>query len=54
MASTLFMLNTMLFLVAAYNATGIWTKLWMVVSVACSVASVYCAVKERRDGREDV
>ena len=46
MASTLFLLNTIVFMVAAHNATGDWAKLFVLVSVACFAAAVYC--RERK------
>ena len=52
MASTLFLLNTIVFMVAAHNATGDWAKLFVLVSVACFAAAVYCAVEERRERKE--
>ena len=47
MATTLFSLNAIMFMVAAHNATGDWAKLFVLVSVACFAAAVFCAVKER-------
>ena len=48
MASTLFLLNTLMFMVAAHNTTGDWAKLFVLVSVACFAAAGYCAVRERK------